>query len=193
MTTVGKPGRKNVVLHWPRTEAGKAGVSFTSPITVLTIASPPRHETAVVAICQELERAGILRMTQTDFYNPIYPEISPEQRILVVGGHLKVCLEGQLCSYVDLAERGVRVEVLLPLDLIYNQAHDTLATKLAYLKSRDNSFVARLRETPVSWLLLVDGKVREGRLKPGQAKIDFCARFFSDSQKLREYLKTKPF
>lgn len=167
----------------------RCDASFSSRITVLTIASRSNIEEKVVELCNALRARGLLKMRQDGFYTRILAEIAPEQRILVVGGHLSVCVEGQLCSYLDFAEeQAVRIEVLLPLDLIHNQAHDTLATKLAYLKSRDNSFVAHLRETSVSWLLMMDGKVVDGRLKPGQIRIDFCARFFSDTNKLKKYL-----
>lgn len=192
MTTVRKPGRNNgVPSQPPRVEKGRIRAAFTSPITVLSIASLPQQETAIVRICQELEKAGILRMTQTDFYNPIYPEIAPEQRILVTGGHLKVCLEGQLCSYVALAERGVRVEVLLPLNLIYStgKSSEALKAKLEYFQKEPSGFLSRLRQSPLSWLLLLDGEVIGSNTPTGKLRVDFCARVFSDIEKLREYLK----
>lgn len=202
MTTVRKPGRNNgIPSQPPRVENGRIRAAFTSPITVLSIASLPQQETTIVGLSQELEKAGILRMTQTGFYNPIYPEIAPEQRILVAGGHLKVCLEGQLCSYVALAERGVRVEVLLPLDLIYREHDDfepgksseALKAKLEYFQKEPSGFLSRLRQSPLSWLLLLDGEVIGSNTPTGKFRVDFCARVFSDSEKLREYLKITPF
>jgi len=196
MSSIHGTGKPNGASRPTPVKPVKSRVSFSAPITVLTIASLPQHDTAIHQICQELDRNGRLRMCQTDFYTPIFPEIAREQRILAVGGHLKVCLEGQLCSYVELAERGVRVEVLLPLDLIYRERDDfdpgksaaALEAKLKYFKEGPNRFLTRLRDSSLSWFLLLDGQVIGSTAQKGLARVDFIARVFSDTEKLKRYL-----
>jgi len=199
---------------YPGTNKGQVGLAKPSPTTKLPHLLLPNFSTPIILMKvaaggfmkeqQALLEKGLVsldRLAEVQF-NFLVVKNVPEIRVVYLGGHLNACIDGQLSSLPLLAQMGKRVEVFLPLDLIYLGPEDfnsdlkseAFDAKAAFLIERKSGIHQQLdRLLSVDYVIFFDGNMVEARGKEGiELNNPLVVRVFSTSEQMLEYLEIHP-
>jgi hypothetical protein len=145
---------------------------------------------------EALGSSGLLGAVQTNFLN-VGKVAGPEVRVIYIGGHLDACLNEEIGALPVLAQAGKRVEVFLPLDLIYLSREDFKAgpgsvafdAKAAFLIERNDFMHRTLAALPqVDYAIFFDGEMIEARGKGDAEPTPLIVRIYSSTSKMLSYL-----
>jgi hypothetical protein len=174
--------------------------SLSSRITAVKVAADFRPEEEASRL-QQLDSMNMLSTVQTDHFNAADID-EDEIRAILFGGHMRNCLDEVLRSIPFLHTTGKPVEVLLPLDLVYDSEIDFDCRTNAdlagavfdakadfYLHRESKVFDVLDKQTGIDYAVLFNDEPIEFRIAGSTIVQPFVLRLFSDCELLLEHLE----